>query len=245
MRTNADRGCADGAEIVRPGGNAVIDALRDIRGLLEVGGSVLVAIFFVTIVLWTLIIERFLYVWRIYPRVADETALAWDAMEDKDCWDAQVIRRMWISERMMDLDRGLALIRSLVSVCPLLGLLGTTTGMIEVYEVMSVAGNGEPRLVAAGVSQAMITTMAGLIVALSGIFFSARLENRLLEEHDRLTSRLHIDEDLLAHHHHTRSRKAKQRAQAANDRRRAKRDRTLHGEPAERSAPVDEATTAA
>lgn len=201
----------------------MIDAFQEVRALLEVGGSVLLAILLVTLVMWTLIIERFWYVWLVYPGVADETALAWDAMPDKNCWDAQVIRRMWISQRMMELDRGLAIIRSLVSVCPLLGLLGTTTGMIEVYEVMAVAGNGEPRLVAAGVSQAMITTMAGLVVALSGIFFSARLENRLLTEHDRLTARLHIDEDLLAHRHHTRSKQAKERARQANERLRARR----------------------
>lgn len=207
-------------------------ALQDVQALLEVGGGVLVVILMVTLVMWTLIIERFWYVWLIYPQIADETALAWDAMPEKDCWDAQVIRRMWISERMMDLDRGLPLLRSLVSVCPLLGLLGTTTGMIEVYEVMAIAGNGEPRLVAAGVSQAMITTMAGLVVALSGIFFSARLETRLLVEHDRLTARLHIDEDLLAHHHLTRSQHAKERAHAANERRRARRHAAPGAPPA-------------
>jgi biopolymer transport protein ExbB len=195
-------------------------AITDIQHLLEVGGGVLITIFLVAIALWTLIIERFWYMRLVHPRKADEIARAWDAIVDKECWDAHAIRRLWISQLTMDLDRGLAMIRALVSVCPLLGLLGTTTGMVEVYEVMSIEGQGEPRLMAAGVSQAMITTMAGLVIALSGIFFSVRLEGHLVAEHDRIAARLHIDEDLLGHHHRVRSDKAKARAMEANERRR-------------------------
>lgn len=195
-------------------------AIQDVQALLEVGGGVLIVILLVALVLWTLILERIGYHWWVHPERADEVAQRWDAMPDKDSWDAQAIRRLWISELTMDLDRGLALIRALVSVCPLLGLLGTTTGMVEVYETMAIAGNGEPRMMAAGVSQAMVTTMAGLVVALSGILFSARLEQRLVDEHDRLTTRLHVDEDLLGHHHRVRSEKARARTRAANERHR-------------------------
>ncbi|GEM_PF-460286 len=192
------------------------NALLEVQGLLEVGGGVLVAIFTVAIVLWTLIIERFAYAWWAHPGRAEDVAHQWDAMPDKDSWDAQVIRRLWISEITMDLERGLSMIRALVSVCPLLGLLGTTTGMVEVYETMAIAGNGEPRMMAAGVSQAMVTTMAGLVVALSGIFFSLRLERLLLAERDHIASRLHIDEDLLAHNHRSRSPLARERMRVAN-----------------------------
>jgi biopolymer transport protein ExbB/TolQ len=136
---------------------------------------------------------------------------------------------------MMGLDNWLSVIRALVSVCPLLGLLGTTTGMVEVYDVMAIRGSGDPRAMADGVSQAMVTTMAGLVVALSGILFSARLENALHKERQRLGSRLHIDENLLDPHHRIRSHKAKERAASAEQRRRdrlARRNRVTQRDPA-------------
>ena len=58
---------------------------------------------------------------------------------------------------------------------PLLGLLGTVTGMIEVFEVMAISGSGNPRSMAAGVSKATIPTMAGMVVALSGVIASTLL----------------------------------------------------------------------
>ena len=195
-------------------------ALTDIQKLFEVGGTVLIAIFFVALLMWTLIIERFWYIRWVHPERANRIILDWDQAEDKLTWDAQAIRRLWISELVMAMNQGLPMIRALISVCPLLGLLGTTTGMVEVYEVMAIEGSSEPRQMAAGVSQAMVTTMAGLIIALSGIFFSARLENTVSLERERLDARMHIEEDLLSHQHRIRSRKAKQKAREANERRR-------------------------
>ena len=62
------------------------------------------------------------------------------------------------------------MIKTLVSLAPLLGLLGTVTGMIGVFEVLATTGGGDARSMAAGVSQATIPTMAGMVAALSGVF---------------------------------------------------------------------------
>lgn len=196
------------------------DVLYDVRYLLEVGGNVLVTIFFIAVALWTLIFERFWYLKWIHPERAAEAQRAWQAIDDQATWDAASIRRLLISEVNMDLRRSLALIRALVAVCPLLGLLGTTTGMVDVYEVMAIKGSSSPRAMASGVSQAMVTTMAGLVVALSGIFFSFRLENRSVAERDRLDHQLHVDKDPLAHFHRVRSAEAKRKAKADNEMRR-------------------------
>ena len=50
------------------------------------------------------------------------------------------------------------------------GLLGTVTGMIEVFDVMAITGSGNARSMASGVSKATIPTMAGMVGALSGVF---------------------------------------------------------------------------
>ena len=210
-------------------------AISDIQQLLEVGGTVLTVIFFVALLMWTLIIERFWYILWVHPEQAIRVARDWDGLEDKLSWESQVVRRLWISQIMMDLGARLALIRSLVSVCPLLGLLGTTTGMVEVYEVMAIEGSGDPRGMAAGVSQAMVTTMAGLVVALSGIFFSARLENMVVREREHLDAQLPIERDLLAHQHRARSQEAKERTRRAEELRRRLADlrRRSEGEQAD------------
>ena len=67
------------------------------------------------------------------------------------------------------------LIRCLVASAPLLGLLGTVWGMIETFDVISVVGTSEPGMLAGGISKAMITTQAGLTVAVPAIFMEKRL----------------------------------------------------------------------
>ena len=54
--------------------------------------------------------------------------------------------------------------------------------MIEVFDVMAIAGSGNPRAMASGVSRATIPTMAGMVAALSGIYFSARLDSLAKKE---------------------------------------------------------------
>ena len=77
------------------------------------------------------------------------------------------------------LDRNMLTIKTLVAMCPLIGLLGTVTGMISVFETMAQQGTGNPRLMASGISMATIPTMAGMVAALSGVFFSSRLDAKV------------------------------------------------------------------
>ena len=74
--------------------------------------------------------------------------------------------------------------------CPLIGLLGTVTGMIFVFETMAQQGTGNPRLMAAGISQATIPTMAGMVAALSGVFFSSRLDAQIKRAKAKLVDSL-------------------------------------------------------
>jgi biopolymer transport protein ExbB len=61
----------------------------------------------------------------------------------------------------------------------MLGLLGTVYGMIEVFDVLAVMGSGNPRAMSTGVAKATIPTMAGMTVALSGLYFRFDLNNRI------------------------------------------------------------------
>jgi biopolymer transport protein ExbB len=64
------------------------------------------------------------------------------------------------------LERGTATIKVISIVAPLLGLLGTITGMIQTFQIMTLFGTGDPRLMASGISEALVTTMIGLMVAI-------------------------------------------------------------------------------
>lgn len=79
----------------------------------------------------------------------------------------------------------LPLIRTLIAACPMLGLLGTVTGMIEVFDVMALTGTGDAQAMAAGVSRATVPTMAGMIVGISGLLPMYRLNARVRGESGR------------------------------------------------------------
>ena len=86
----------------------------------------------------------------------------------------------------MRVRRYLAPFRTLTEALPLLGLLGTVSGMIDTFDVMTLFGSGNLRGMAGGISSALFTTMAGLVAALSGLYFSANLESRARAEERRM-----------------------------------------------------------
>ena len=73
-------------------------------------------------------------------------------------------------------------IKTLVAAAPLFGLLGTVTGMVEVFDVMAITGSSNARAMAAGISKATLPTMSGMVASLSGLFFIAQLESRSKRE---------------------------------------------------------------
>lgn len=167
--------------------------ILDVQAFMETGGGVLTVIGVVLLVMWTLMLERFWFFSRVFPGVADDVQSTWDAREDHSSWHAHQIRRLMVSELRMQLEAGLPYIRVLVALCPLLGLLGTVSGMIEVFDVMAIAGSGNAKAMAGGVSKATIPTMAGMVAALSGLVLSARLEQFASDEGERLADRLEIE----------------------------------------------------
>jgi biopolymer transport protein ExbB len=76
------------------------------------------------------------------------------------------------------LSRNLPVLQTIGSISPLLGLLGTITGMIIAFEAIAVAGAGDPRIVALGISQALVTTATGLIIAIPTVVVYRILSRR-------------------------------------------------------------------
>lgn len=157
-----------------------------ITDFIEQGGGVLWLLFATCLLLWLLILERAWFLRITWPGRARGVVRAWSERRDRHSWRARKIREATVSESSLALHAQLPLIRVLVVLCPLLGLLGTVLGMIGVFEVIAVSGNDDAQAMARGVYRATIPTMAGLVVALTGIYFTLRLGQLA----DRETSRL-------------------------------------------------------
>lgn len=170
-----------------------IPALEGVRDFLELGGTVLVAIAFLTLLMWTLIFERLFYMRTKHPSVARNAIEIWEKRAERNSWHAHMVREEMISLAGQGLTRNLPLLKTCVALCPLMGLLGTVTGMVSVFEVMAVSGSGNPRSMAAGVSMATVPTMAGMVAALSGVAMSAYLEGRAFRERERLAESMTMD----------------------------------------------------
>ena len=83
-----------------------------------------------------------------------------------------------ITSEVPVLEKGLSMIKLLAAVAPLLGLLGTVTGMIATFQSISLFGTGDPKLMASGISQALVTTMLGLMVAIPLLFLHSLVASR-------------------------------------------------------------------
>lgn len=168
----------------------VLDIVDVIRDFMERGGNVLWMILFTLVLLWSLIIERFMYYKNEFPKEKEEAVEAWKARAERSSWHAHKIRQMKISMMSKKLSQNISFIKMLVAMCPLLGLLGTVTGMIAVFDVMAETGTGNARLMASGISMATIPTMAGMVAALSGLYFGSLLESKAKKEQQKLADSL-------------------------------------------------------
>ena len=140
----------------------------------ERGGPMLYALLLVAILLWTMIVERLWFYYFRFPRVARDWEQEWRQRRDRSSLRAHRIREAMISEARIALEQGVGIIATLVAICPLIGLLGTVTGMIEVFDVMALQGSSDAKAMAAGVSRATLPTMAGMVLALPGLFYVTR-----------------------------------------------------------------------
>ena len=168
-------------------------AYEAVARFMDMGGNVLWLIAILLFVMWSLIFERVWYFYAGWKKDAADAINQWEARPERKSWTAKQIRRKLISEANDRINTFLPVIKTLVALCPLLGLLGTVTGMIEVFNIMAVTGGGDAKSMAGGVSRATIPTMAGMVAALSGVFANTYVTRTAARESQFLEDNLTTD----------------------------------------------------
>ncbi len=169
------------------------NAYEAVARFMEMGGNVLWLIAILLFVMWALIFERAWYFYSGWRKDAADAINQWEARPERKSWAAHQIRRKLIAESHDQINTFLPVIKTLVALCPLLGLLGTVTGMIEVFNIMAVTGGGDAKSMAGGVSRATIPTMAGMVAALSGVFANTYVTRTAARESQFLEDNLTTD----------------------------------------------------
>ncbi len=168
--------------------NLVDNWLPWLGDLLELGGSILGLILIIAFVMWSLLFERLYFLLWELPRQLREVLARWQQREDKTSWYAEQFRENLQWEVRQGLRRHFPLITTLIKVCPLLGLLGTVLGMLEVFDALAATGSNNARSMAAGISKATVTTLAGMVVSIFGLLGNLVAEGQANTVRDRLTA---------------------------------------------------------
>lgn len=180
------------------------DLIRYFHG----GGMVMYPILVISAVMWTLIFERMTAFHRLEFRDLRMNELVTLGRSCQDIRQGTGLRTQIgyflqqkrtgdhkLDQRLLDecylkmlpqIDRNIAAIAVLAMISPLLGLLGTVTGMMTTFDVISVFGTGNSRALAGGISEALITTQTGLMVSIPGVFAAAVLSLRARRLQERL-----------------------------------------------------------
>ncbi len=161
-----------------------------VDALVSEGGPFVLGIFLSGVVMWAIILERYVFFFSVLPRLVLKANDTWKARTDHTSWCARQIRQMLISRVNAAMTSSFPIMQVLVPLSPLLGLVGTVSGMLEVFDSMALRGSADARTMASGVSTAMICTMTGLAVSISGLYPVHYFRTRAHRETELLSDKL-------------------------------------------------------
>ncbi|MBW2100500.1 MAG: MotA/TolQ/ExbB proton channel family protein [Deltaproteobacteria bacterium] len=183
-----------------------------IEDYLSAGGIIMIPLIILSVLMWALIINKAFILRQLYRKNMSRKKAAEVVKKDAfpDQHEYKGITALFITEFLSrrsgrssidkfildetvmsvvaSLDKNLAFIGILAGVAPLMGLLGTVTGMIATFDIISVFGTGNAKAMAGGISEALITTQTGLLVAIPGLYMRNFLTRRAENLKQRISS---------------------------------------------------------
>ena len=135
----------------------IVVPYETLNEFLDSGGWVTRWLLFACCVLITVVLERAWFLLKVYPRLRAEALAEWGGRVDRHSWAAQRIRLALISQLRAALESGLPVIRVMVPMAPLLGLLGTVMGMLQVFDAMAFTRGGDTQIARASFSELAVS----------------------------------------------------------------------------------------
>ncbi len=180
---------------IDPTRGAILTAIvesPDLYERVEQGGFIGYTIIALGVIAALVILERCIYLFVVSlrinkqmkePNASEKNPLGriFKAYEHNKSVDVETLELKLgeaILKERSPLERFLPLLKIIAVVAPLLGLLGTVTGMINTFQSITLFGTGDPKLMAGGISQALVTTVLGLCVAIPTLFFHSVVNSR-------------------------------------------------------------------
>ncbi|MFC7290936.1 MotA/TolQ/ExbB proton channel family protein [Hirschia litorea] len=163
-----------------------------LNGFLDRGGPVLFIIMGAAFVMWALIIERVFYFRLSHKDVVTNALEKWDSRKDHSSKYAHWVKNKLVSEVRQKAQANVTILKAVVALAPMLGLLGTVTGMVNVFDLMAITGSSDARAMSAGVSRATIPTMAGMVISISGLLFTMDLDRKVRREVAKVEDQMEI-----------------------------------------------------
>ena len=163
--------------------------LGTLHNMRQLGGPVVTYIFLACVLMWSITIERYWYYRKVLPGDTKRMLDQWAARSNRHSWTSHQVRRAMISRLNAGMAANMQVLRVLVPMCPLLGLLGTVGGMLEVFDSMAARGSADARSMATGISEAMICTLSGLAVSITGLYPVYYFRRRMRDETELLAEK--------------------------------------------------------
>jgi len=154
----------------------ISDIFKTYSNFLYQGGPVVLILFLISIFLFILIAAKFKYLFFDIALVQAEYKKSLSTIKNDEYLLLNVASLKCDYKTIINKD--FYMIQTLIALCPVLGLLGTVTGMIEVFDVVSFFGTGNARALASGITKATLPTMTGMAISILGLLTFTILNSR-------------------------------------------------------------------
>ena len=151
------------------------------------GGPVLYLLFGLTFLIFLLLIDKYIFIFIQSRTWVKEKFSSFMKINPPSSTKYKFVEATLISNVKRKTASNIKILDGLIGMCPMIGLLGTVYGMIEVFEVLSFLGTGNPRAMSSGVAKATIPTMASMVITLFGLYFRQDLTYRINKSTELMT----------------------------------------------------------
>ena len=143
------------------------------------GGPVLYLLFFISFLISYILVKKYIFIFTNKNKWSGEKLDNFIIKNPPENINLKYVEKTFISEMKRTSNENIKLLDGLIGMCPMIGLLGTVYGMIEVFEVLSFLGTGNPRAMSSGVAKATIPTMASMVITIISLYFRQDITGRI------------------------------------------------------------------